>query len=369
MDRVDGLAVAPNGDVIVSGRSSSRDLPGLEETPEGCRPAPVQELGFIARVAADGATAGPTQLITGAPSCTYLNCSVTSDYTNFVEPWPVAVSATGLAFTGGTNGTVAAVDFLQTNRLACVTDPADNVQLRTLAPGELVSLFGEDLAPALPLVPASGTQASTTNFGAFFDGVPAPILYSSGQQINVQVPFETAGKNSVKLQLVDKNVPLQLMESRTFQVADRQPAIFLAPAGFTSPFPGYTPCGGVVSIGPQALALNADGTVNDCTNPAAPGSTVTLFANGLGQVTPALATGTIAPAPAVDLTPGLALSAPGAAPSNVTTMTLPGALEGVEQVKVQLPPAAPATPAYDLVPTVLGVTLRERLVLIWVRAK
>jgi len=369
-DRITGLAVAPSGDIIVSGRAGSSDLPGLEETPDGCRPSAVGELGFVARVARDGATAGPTQLIEGAPDCTYLNCDIASNYTNYLASWPVAVSAGGMAVTGGTNGTVAAVDFLSASRLACVKDPADNVQLRTVAPGQLVSLFGSDLAPALPFIPPSGVSASTDNFGVFFNGIPAPILYSSGQQINVQVPFELAGQTSVQMQVVNKQVPLKLAETRTFAVAERQPAIFLSIAAFTSPFPGWTRCGGTVAIGPAALAVNADGTVNDCANPAVAGSTVTLFANGLGQLTPALTTGTVAAAPAVTLAPGVNILEPNNSPLKTTTMTLPGALDGVEQVQFQAPASSASTAPYSSVtPTLLGVNLRERLALIWVRAK
>jgi uncharacterized protein (TIGR03437 family) len=60
-----------------------------------------------------------------------------------------------------------------------------------------------------------------------------------------------------------------------------------------------------VIFGVSAVALNADGTLNDCGNPAIAGSVVTLFLDGLGPVTPALATGAIAAAPAVALTPGM----------------------------------------------------------------
>jgi hypothetical protein len=56
------MAVAPTGDIVISGRAGSSDLPGLEDTAEGCRPSAIQELGFVARIAADGATAGPAQL-------------------------------------------------------------------------------------------------------------------------------------------------------------------------------------------------------------------------------------------------------------------------------------------------------------------
>jgi uncharacterized protein (TIGR03437 family) len=51
-----------------------------------------------------------------------------------------------------------------------------------------------------------------------------------------------------------------------------------------------------MQLGQAALALNlnADGTENDCTNPAAAGSMVTVFLNGFGTATPRLATGVIA---------------------------------------------------------------------------
>jgi hypothetical protein len=71
-DRITGMAVSPAGDLVVSSRADSNDLPGLEGTPDGCKPSAVQQLGFVARVAEDGATAGPTQLIAGAPDCTVL---------------------------------------------------------------------------------------------------------------------------------------------------------------------------------------------------------------------------------------------------------------------------------------------------------
>ena len=81
-DQITGMAVDPKGDIYVSGRAGSSDLPALAGTPKGCRPAAVQELGFVVRLADDGATTGPVQLVTGAPDCSYFSCSVLSDYTN-----------------------------------------------------------------------------------------------------------------------------------------------------------------------------------------------------------------------------------------------------------------------------------------------
>jgi hypothetical protein len=44
-------------------------------------------------------------------------------------------------------------------------------------------------------------------------------------------------------------------------------------------------------------------------------------------------------------------------------------LNGVEQVQFQVPPAPASITAYPITPTQLGVNLRERLALIWIRSK
>jgi uncharacterized protein (TIGR03437 family) len=268
----------------------------------------------------------------------------------------------------GTNGTVASVDFSSSSRLTCVADPADNVQLRGVAPGQLLSLFGTDLAPASPFIPPGGVAASSAAFGVFFNGIPAPILYSSAQQINVQVPYEIAGQTAVQMQIIDQQIPLPVSESRMLEVTEREPAAFLSPAAYGSPFPGYTVCGATVAIGEAAVALNADGTVNDCTNPAFAGSVVTIFVDGLGPVTPALMTGSIAVAPPVALTPGVDVVDSNLSSVISTTKNLPGSITGVAQVQFRLPRGSGSLVPVTVTPTVLGNNLRERLILIWTRS-
>jgi len=118
-------------------------------------------------------------------------------------------------------------------------------------------------------------------------------------------------------------------------------------------------------LGAAAVALNADGTLNDCSNPAMAGSVVTVFVNGLGTVTPTLATGAIAVAPAVALSPAVTgVDSNGTIVS--TTLSLPGAITGVAQWQLQLPPGLPAGP-YAVSPLLDGMALRERLILVWTR--
>ena len=73
-----------------------------------------------------------------------------------------------------------------------------------VAPGELVTIFGTGIGPALPQFPPASSPPSTVgttlgNVQVTFDGTPAPLLYGSSGQINAVVPFEVAGQTSVQM--------------------------------------------------------------------------------------------------------------------------------------------------------------------------
>jgi uncharacterized protein (TIGR03437 family) len=180
-------------------------------------------------------------------------------------------------------------------------------------------------------------------------------LYRSSEQINVQVPYEIAGQNSVEMEVVNSTVGL--MEREKIAVLPRQPSVFLAQDTMLSAVPGFY-CGDGVSGNAHALALNADGTLNTCTNGARPGSEVTIFLNGLGQTQPAQKTGAINPAPPVKLTPSVTGS------GVLSTTTSPGSISGVVQVQLR----ATTSGFLEVAPMVAGVPAREPIV-IWVAAR
>jgi uncharacterized protein (TIGR03437 family) len=198
----------------------------------------------------------------------------------------------------------------------------------------LLTLFGTALGFAAILTPASGVAASTNNFGLFVSGIAAPILYASAGQINLQVPYEIESQSTVQMQLMSQETPLPDSKTMTLAVQTQQPSLFLSPAALTSQFPAYT-FRGSMFLGVAALAVNADGTVNDCTNPAPAGSIVTVFANGMGQVTPVLSTGAIAAAPPLAIAPGITVNHGNGNVTNPPTLTLPGSIDAVAQVQVQ----------------------------------
>ena len=142
-----------------------------------------------------------------------------------------------------------------------------------VAPGEIVAIFGAHLGPVSPVggfLDLGGNLASIlAGVQVTFEGVVAPIFFASPGQINVEVPYEVAGKSAVTVAVssgVSQSAPVVI------------PVQSATPGLFTS-------------------ALNPDGTVNTQANPAPAGQYVVLYATGLG-VLPGIATGQLAAAAA-----------------------------------------------------------------------
>jgi uncharacterized protein (TIGR03118 family) len=144
-----------------------------------------------------------------------------------------------------------------------------------VAPGEVVVLNGITIGPspiASNVIPASGRVGSslanvsvTFNYGSG-GSITAPILYCSASQTSVIVPYGLAGFSTANVVVTYKGQ----------QITTQVPITLSAPGVFTSNFSGSG----------QAVALNADGTVNSANNAASAGSVITLFATGEGPVYP-----------------------------------------------------------------------------------
>jgi uncharacterized protein (TIGR03437 family) len=136
-------------------------------------------------------------------------------------------------------------------------------------PGSLITIFGSNLAAAAQSATAGADRLPTTLAGtsATVNGVAAPLLYVSPNQINAQLPwmgFAGAGPASLVLTAPGGTAYFG------FQMD------YVAPGLFTFDSSG---CG-------QAAALNVspDGSVsvNSPANSAAPGDYLVLFGTGLG---------------------------------------------------------------------------------------
>jgi uncharacterized protein (TIGR03437 family) len=175
-----------------------------------------------------------------------------------------ALTPTGLTAGLLPGATLAKIDFSATSatgapHLGCVLDAANMLRLGPVAPNQLVTLMGANLA------------SSTITF----DGQPATVLYSSASQINTVIPYAVGGKNFTTMQI----------SSASGAVVTRQlPVILSEPSFFATVTSGVncTPLASEFLNGFPSVASNQDGSLNACNNPAHAGSIVSFFLNGLG---------------------------------------------------------------------------------------
>lgn len=119
---------------------------------------------------------------------------------------------------------------------------------------------------------AYGKLANTLGgVGVTFDGVPAPMFLSFSGQLNLQVPFEVAGKTSTQVQVTFNG---SASDKITVPVAASQPAFFTV-----------TPAGNDSIIGNQNFTLNT------AANAEARGGVVSIYGTGFGKLSYDVPTG------------------------------------------------------------------------------
>lgn len=215
-----------------------------------------------------------------------------------------------------------------------------------IAPGELISIFGLDLGPAEPASitgfdPATGLLP--TELGGVrvtIDGIEAPLIFVSADQLNLQAPYELAGRPSARIVVTNGD---------------------LASAGVTIPVTTASP--GLFVIGGTAGAiLNQDSTLNTAANPAIGGGAVIVFGTGQGEVSNPVPTG--APGRTDPLSGRNGVTATvGGEPAQVLFAGLAPGFVGLLQANLLLPDdvqtgdAVPVQIFVDGVPSQAGVTL------------
>jgi uncharacterized protein (TIGR03437 family) len=165
------------------------------------------------------------------------------------------------------------------------------------------------------------------------------LIFVSLNQINAIVPYEVAGLQSVPVVVTTSGTASTAF---TVNVAATDPALFAL---------------GQNGSGPGAI-LNQNGSVNEASNAAAPGSVIVIYATGEGVTNPASATGSVTPST------GTSFPVPSA---KVTVMIAgvqaqiqyageaPGLIAGVLQVNAVVP-AGTAAGNQPIVLTVGGVS-------------
>jgi uncharacterized protein (TIGR03437 family) len=201
-----------------------------------------------------------------------------------------------------------------------------------ISPGEVVTLFGS--FPSTPVI--------------LFNGVRAPMIYSSVTQVVVVVPYGLDISNPAQVQIQSGGTIVTLGET-SVPVAAASPAIFTL---------------STTGTGPGAI-LNQDYSVNTYANPAARGSVLMVYATGFGALNPLPPDGQLATVLATPSSPVSAMI-DGVPAEVIYAGAAPGLINGAIQVNVRVPdgvrsnPAAAISISMDSFVTQPGVTVAIR---------
>jgi len=207
----------------------------------------------------------------------------------------------------------------------------------SVSPGEIITIFGQNIGPATPAYFALGADGkAATNLGGvqvLFDGLPAPLIYASATQINAIVPYEVAGKTvtSIAVSFSGANIL-----AGGIPITDAAPAIF----ALNSTGEG------------EAAVLNQDNSINTPSNPTARNSIVQIFATGQGLTSPPGITGEITGPPLRKSILPVDVQIGGLDAQVIDADSAPEEISGLFQVNAAIPSN---TPVGSSVPVILKI--------------
>jgi uncharacterized protein (TIGR03437 family) len=146
-----------------------------------------------------------------------------------------------------------------------------------VAPGSLVSLFGDNLAPTTASASSTPLPTVLGNVCVLANGTNLPLLYVSPTQINAQLPYNAAGNVSTVV-----HTSGGISDIFVNQVDATAPAIFSVEVPNSS------------ALNPAIFRLS-DNKLSTPSTPLRPNDTAIIFLTGLGQTTPLTVEGFAAP--------------------------------------------------------------------------
>lgn len=262
---------------------------------------------------------------------------------NWAGTWTPVFSAAQVTVTAdaqtpnGLKGEVSITGGLQANTqppvvgAGAVVNGASYAAAAPLAPGSLITIFGSKLAESKAY--ATGLPLPTDLGGSsiVLAGRQAPLLFASDGQVNAMLPYGTA---------VNTQQQLIVLRGNSVSVPQAVTVAPVAPGIFTVDGSGK---------GQGTIFIGNGRTMADSGHPAHAGDVVVIYCTGLGEVTPAVPSGTPAPsAPPAKTVNAVNVNIGGlAAPVQFAGLT-PG-LVGVYQVNA----VVPAIPAGDHIPVTI----------------
>jgi uncharacterized protein (TIGR03437 family) len=305
---------------------------------------PSANLKLLVQAAApDEATSPNAQLVAACPNTSYF--MVLSPTAQLV--YATYVPTTGFDFADQNESTVT-----PPAAITCFASTAGRSPSTQAAPGELITITGAGFGPLSPIYTAPGADGmyplAAQGFNVTIGGLNAPIIAVARGLIAVQVPFEIASVAALG----------QPLAVEVFQGSQTFPsiAVQIAPSVLTLFDTGDR--NNSLNL-PALAAVNQDGTVNSADNPAPAGSIISVFASGLGVLSPPLPTGGINPIPPAGPLSLTSLFDGCVGCSGILYLgSAPALSTGVAQVNLQIPVDAPGS---GVRPQAIGVGVSESL--------
>jgi uncharacterized protein (TIGR03437 family) len=170
---------------------------------------------------------------------------------------------------------------INTTVLAATTGAANGASFvagEPLTAGALASIFGNGFASSNFYAAAIPLPTTLGNASVTIGGFPAPLLFVSSKQINLQVPWEVSGLTADIVVTVDGSAlaPFQA------HIGPVSPGVFTAQSGI----------GQAIAINPDGSLAGPEGSIpGTALHPAKVGEALVILATGLGPVTPKIADG------------------------------------------------------------------------------
>lgn len=233
-------------------------------------------------------------------------------------------------------------------QVAAVVDSASFLQ-GTISPGQIITIFGSGLGPATltlfnPAVPAPQIPytlpASAPSTSVTINGVPAPVLYTSANQVSVVVPYFVPG-STADLILSYNGLASQPV---TLALAPTSPGIYTTDASGRGQ-------GAILNYN----AATSDYSLNSSATAATRGQTVVLYVSGAGATSLPVPNTLIPASPLVYVTSPITVTIGGQPATVVGAAAPPGSVPGLLQVNVTVPSNAPVGPMVPVIINIAGV--------------
>ncbi len=191
-----------------------------------------------------------------------------------------------------------------------------------ISPGEMITLFGNNLAGTTESAAATPLPTSVAGVEVHVNDQLAPVVSVSGTQVSAIVPYGIQGPVA----------RFQVSNNGTLSNVATEFVNLTSPGAFTIPTDGLS----------GIAARHADFSPVDAAHPAQPGETISLYVAGLGEVEPAVDDGAAAPSSPLSEVLSLIEVRIDAQPAVITFAGLAPGFAGLYQLNVEVPAGAGA---------------------------